>query len=52
MVALAIPQVLRSLVNDSLRPGATAEAVWGSAGLVILALGVAEAVLVALRRHS
>lgn len=49
VVALAIPQVLRSLVNDSLRPGATAEAVWGSAGL-ILALGVAEAVLVALRR--
>ncbi|WP_395399036.1 ABC transporter ATP-binding protein [Arthrobacter sp. UC242_113] len=49
VVALAIPQVLRMLINDSLRPGATAEAVWGSAGL-ILALGVAEAVLVALRR--
>src|SRR5919107_5364548 len=49
VVALAIPQVLRVLINDSLRPGATAQAVWGSAGLV-LALGVAEAVLVALRR--
>jgi ATP-binding cassette subfamily B protein len=49
VVALAIPQVLRVLINDSLRPGATADAVWGSAGL-ILALGVAEAVLVALRR--
>jgi ATP-binding cassette subfamily B protein len=49
VVALAIPQVLRTLINDSLRPGATAQAVWGSAGL-ILALGIAEAVLVALRR--
>ncbi|MDQ0866770.1 ABC transporter ATP-binding protein [Arthrobacter globiformis] len=49
VVALTIPQVLRVLINDSLRPGATAGAVWGSAGL-ILALGVAEAVLVALRR--
>ncbi|MFC7849530.1 ABC transporter ATP-binding protein [Arthrobacter sp. NPDC057388] len=49
VVALAIPQVLRVLINDSFRPGATAQAVWGSAGL-ILALGVAEAVLVALRR--
>jgi ATP-binding cassette subfamily B protein len=49
VVALTIPQVLRVLINDSLRPGANAGAVWGSAGL-ILALGVAEAVLVALRR--
>jgi ATP-binding cassette, subfamily B, bacterial len=49
VVALTIPQVLRVLINDSLRPGATTGAVWGSAGL-ILALGVAEAVLVALRR--
>ncbi|HKS02962.1 MAG TPA: ABC transporter ATP-binding protein, partial [Arthrobacter sp.] len=45
VVALAIPQVLRTLINDSLRPGATVQAVWGSAGL-ILALGIAEAVLV------
>jgi ATP-binding cassette subfamily B protein len=49
VAALTIPQVLRVLVNDSLRPGATAEAVWSSAG-VILVLGIAEAVLVALRR--
>lgn len=49
VVALTIPQVLRALVNDSLRPGATADAVWSSAG-VILVLGIAEAGLVALRR--
>lgn len=49
VVALTIPQVLRALINDSLRPGATAAAVWSSAG-VILALGIAEAALVALRR--
>lgn len=49
VVALTIPQVLRVLINDSLGSGATAGAVWGSAGL-ILALGAAEAVLVALRR--
>jgi ATP-binding cassette subfamily B protein len=49
VVALTIPQVLRALINDSLRPGATAEAVWSSAG-VILVLGIAEAGLVALRR--
>lgn len=49
VVALAIPQVLRVLINDSLRPGATAGAVWSSA-LLILLLGIAEAVLVALRR--
>jgi ATP-binding cassette subfamily B protein len=50
VVALAIPQVLRVLVNESLQPGGTAEAVWISAG-VILVLGVAEAGLVALRRQ-
>ena len=49
VVALTIPQVLRVLVNDSLRPGATTDAVWSSAGLILL-LGIAEAVLVALRR--
>jgi ATP-binding cassette subfamily B protein len=49
VVALTIPQVLRVLINDSLRHGATAAAVWSSAG-VILALGIAEAALVALRR--
>lgn len=50
VVALAIPQVLRVLVNESLRPGGNADAVW-SASTVILALGVAEAGLVALRRQ-
>ena len=49
VVALTIPQVLRGLINDSLRPGATAAAVWSSAG-IILVLGIAEAALVALRR--
>jgi ATP-binding cassette subfamily B protein len=49
VVALTIPQVLRGLINDSLRPGATAAAVWSSAG-IILALGITEAALVALRR--
>ncbi|MDQ0922049.1 ATP-binding cassette subfamily B protein [Pseudarthrobacter sp. W1I19] len=50
VVALAIPQVLRVLVNESLKPGGATEAVWISAGL-ILVLGVAEAGLVALRRQ-
>jgi ATP-binding cassette, subfamily B, bacterial len=50
VVALAIPQVLRVLVNESLRPGGSADAVW-AASLVILGLGVAEAGLVALRRQ-
>ena len=50
VVALAIPQVLRVLVNESLKPGGSAEAVW-TASLVILVLGIAEAGLVALRRQ-
>jgi ATP-binding cassette subfamily B protein len=50
IVALAIPQVLRVLVNDSLRPGGATDAVW-TASLIILGLGIAEAVLVALRRQ-
>ncbi|MET1089396.1 MAG: ABC transporter ATP-binding protein [Arthrobacter sp.] len=50
VVALAIPQVLRVLVNESLQPGGATEAVWISACL-ILVLGVAEAGLVALRRQ-
>jgi ATP-binding cassette subfamily B protein len=50
VVALAIPQVLRVLVNESLKAGGASEAVWISAG-VILVLGVAEAGLVALRRQ-
>ena len=50
IVALTIPQVLRVLVNESLKPGGASDAVWISAG-VILVLGVAEAGLVALRRQ-
>ncbi|WP_426003986.1 ABC transporter ATP-binding protein [Paenarthrobacter sp. NyZ202] len=50
IVALSIPQVLRVLVNNSLQPGGDPGAVW-TAAVVILALGVAEAGLVALRRQ-
>ena len=50
VVALAIPQVLRVLVNESLAPGGSPDAVWG-ASLVVLGLGIAEAGLVALRRQ-
>ncbi|MBO1269781.1 ABC transporter ATP-binding protein [Arthrobacter cavernae] len=50
IVALAIPQVLRVLINDSLRPGGAPDAVWAAA-VVILLLGIAEAGLVALRRQ-
>jgi ATP-binding cassette, subfamily B, bacterial len=50
VVALAIPQVLRVLINDSLQPGGATDAVW-TASLVILGLGTAEAGLVALRRQ-
>ncbi|GAP54894.1 uncharacterized ABC transporter ATP-binding protein YwjA [Arthrobacter sp. Hiyo6] len=50
LVALAIPQVLRVLINDSLRPGGATDAVW-IASLAVLGLGVAEAGLVALRRQ-
>ncbi|MGM9471542.1 ABC transporter ATP-binding protein [Pseudarthrobacter sp. YS3] len=50
VVALTIPQVLRVLVNESLKPGGDSSAVWVAA-VVILALGITEAVLVALRRQ-
>ncbi|MFJ4209770.1 ABC transporter ATP-binding protein [Paenarthrobacter sp. NPDC089675] len=50
IVALSIPQVLRVLVNNSLQPGGDPGAVW-TATVVILALGVGEAGLVALRRQ-
>ncbi|MEQ4567770.1 ABC transporter ATP-binding protein [Paenarthrobacter sp. CAP02] len=50
IVALTIPQVLRVLVNNSLQPGGSADAVW-IAAVVILGLGIAEAGLVALRRQ-
>ena len=50
VVALTIPQVLRVLINQSLEPGGSTDAVW-TASLVILGLGIAEAGLVALRRQ-
>lgn len=50
VVALTIPQVLRILINDSLQAGGATDSVW-IAAVVILALGIAEAVLVALRRQ-
>jgi ATP-binding cassette subfamily B protein len=50
VVALTIPQVLRVLINESLKPGGSSQAVW-TASLVILGLGTAEAGLVALRRQ-
>jgi ATP-binding cassette subfamily B protein len=50
VVALTIPQVLRVLINDSLQAGGTSDSVWIAAGIVLL-LGTAEAVLVALRRQ-
>jgi len=50
VVALTIPQVLRVLINDSLQAGGATDAVW-IAAVIILVLGIAEAVLVALRRQ-
>ncbi|MHA7299108.1 ABC transporter ATP-binding protein [Pseudarthrobacter sp. MDT3-1] len=50
VVALTIPQVLRVLVNESLKPGGASDAVW-TAAVVILVLGIAEAGLVAFRRQ-
>ncbi|MHA7261737.1 ABC transporter ATP-binding protein [Arthrobacter sp. TMN-37] len=50
VLALAIPQVLRVLVNDSLTRGGSAASIWWAAGLVLL-LGVLEAALIALRRQ-
>jgi ATP-binding cassette, subfamily B, bacterial len=50
VVALAIPQVLRVLVNESLAPGGSPDALW-RASLIVLGLGLAEAGLVALRRQ-
>ncbi|WP_461169473.1 ABC transporter ATP-binding protein [Arthrobacter sp. Z1-15] len=50
LMALAIPQVFRVLINTSLNPGGSSAAVWGAAG-VVLGLGVLEAVFVALRRQ-
>jgi ATP-binding cassette, subfamily B, bacterial len=48
IVALLIPQVLRSLVDGPLKTGDSAQ-IWPAVGIV-LALGVLEAILIALRR--
>jgi ATP-binding cassette, subfamily B, bacterial len=48
IVALLIPQVLRSLVDGPLKTGDSSQ-IWPAVGIV-LALGVAEAFLIALRR--
>lgn len=50
LVALAIPQVLRVLVNDSLRVDGATSAVW-IAAVVVLVLGMLEALFIALRRQ-
>jgi ATP-binding cassette subfamily B protein len=50
LVALAIPQVYRVLVNSALHQGGDATGVWTATG-VVLVLGVLEATFVALRRQ-
>lgn len=50
LMALAIPQVFRVLINTSLTPGASSSAVWAAAG-VVLGLGILEAGFIALRRQ-
>ncbi|THJ68434.1 ABC transporter ATP-binding protein [Arthrobacter echini] len=50
VMALAIPQVLRVLINDVLAEGGSATTVWVASGVVLL-LGVLEATFVALRRQ-
>ncbi|MCC3268439.1 ABC transporter ATP-binding protein/permease [Arthrobacter gengyunqii] len=50
LMALAIPQVFRVLINTSLSPGGSTAAVWGAAG-VVLGLGILEAGFIALRRQ-
>jgi ATP-binding cassette subfamily B protein len=48
IVALLIPQVLRSLIDGPLKTGDSAQ-IWPAVGIVLV-LGVLEAVLIALRR--
>lgn len=50
LMALAIPQVLGALVNETLRVDGGSSAVW-TAVAIILALGILEAVFIALRRQ-
>lgn len=49
LMALAIPQVFRVLVNDALAEGQATSTVWIASGIVLL-LGILEATFVALRR--
>ncbi|GAB3534511.1 ABC transporter ATP-binding protein [Arthrobacter tecti] len=49
LMALAIPQVFRVLVNDALAVGQATSTVWIASGVVLL-LGILEATFVALRR--
>ncbi|WP_026552826.1 ABC transporter ATP-binding protein [Arthrobacter sp. H20] len=50
LMALAIPQVFRVLINDALTVGGATSTVWIAAGVVLL-LGILEATFVALRRQ-
>ncbi|WP_026556064.1 ABC transporter ATP-binding protein [Arthrobacter sp. 35W] len=50
LVALAIPQVYRVLINSALHPGGAASSVW-IAAVVVLVLGLLEATFVVLRRQ-
>lgn len=50
IVALAIPQVLRVLVNSTMHVGGDPAQLW-SAGALVLALGMLEAGFIALRRR-
>ncbi|WP_443020341.1 ABC transporter ATP-binding protein [Sinomonas cyclohexanicum] len=48
-LALAVPQVLRLVIDELVRSGTQGSAVWGAAG-VVLVLGVLEASMIYLRR--
>ncbi len=50
LVALAVPQVYRVLVNTALEPGSGADALWWGTGVVLI-LGALEAWLMVLRRQ-
>jgi ATP-binding cassette subfamily B protein len=49
-LALSIPQVLRRVIDELVRPGTQPSAVWWAAG-VVLVLGAAEAGMMVLRRR-
>ncbi|WP_125613867.1 ABC transporter ATP-binding protein [Specibacter cremeus] len=50
IVALAIPQVYRILINTALQPGTGSEGLWAAAA-VVLVLGMLEAAFIAMRRQ-